>query len=130
MDLKLTGLSHTYPDDIDVLLVSPGGRNAIVMSDAGTGLDVVNVNLTLDDEAASQLPDAKQIASGSYRPANWPRMADPFPAPAPARSGAVALSTFDGGAANGTWSLYVLDDEGNDVGSLAGWSLQITTASG
>jgi subtilisin-like proprotein convertase family protein len=130
VDLQLTGLSHTYPDDIDILLVSPGGQNAIVMSDAGSGLDVTNVNLTLDDEAAGQPPDLKQIVSGSYRPANWPRMADPFPGPAPARSGAVALSTFDGGQANGTWALYVVDDEAVDVGSLAGWSLKITTLPG
>ena len=31
------GLSHTYPDDIDMLLVSPDGQNAIFMSDAGGG---------------------------------------------------------------------------------------------
>jgi Proprotein convertase P-domain len=72
----------------------------------------------------------KQIISGSYRPANWPRMTGPFPVPAPARSGAVALSSFDGGAANGTWALYVVDDEGNDVGSLMSWSLQITASQG
>ncbi len=35
VNLELTGLSHTYPDDIDMLLVAPGGENAIVMSDAG-----------------------------------------------------------------------------------------------
>ena len=35
VNVPLTGLSHTYPDDIDMLLVSPGGQNAIFMSDAG-----------------------------------------------------------------------------------------------
>ena len=53
VNMTLTGLSHTCPDDIDLLLASPTpSTNAIVMSDAGSSLDVVSVNLTLDDEAA------------------------------------------------------------------------------
>ena len=112
MNVTLTGLSHTYPDDIDILLVRPGASaNATVMSDAGGSLDVNAVNLTLDDEAAAALPDAAQIVTGSYQPANY-EGADPFPAPAPAPSGNVALSTFDGGTPNGTWSLYLVDDAG------------------
>ena len=55
LNLDLNGLNHTYPDDIDMLLVSPGGQNAIFMSDAGGSFDMVNCNLTLDDEAPSQL---------------------------------------------------------------------------
>ena len=35
VNLELNGLSHTWPDDIDILLVGPGGQNAFVMSDAG-----------------------------------------------------------------------------------------------
>ena len=35
-----------------MMLVSPGGQNAIVMSDAGGSGDLVACNLTLDDEAA------------------------------------------------------------------------------
>ena len=64
--MTLTGLSHTYPDDIDILLVRPGASaNATVMSDAGGSLDVTAVNVTLDDEAASPLPDTAQITTGS-----------------------------------------------------------------
>jgi IPT/TIG domain len=118
VDLRLTGLSHTYPDDVDVLLVSPAGQNAIVLSDAGGALDVVNCSLTLDDEAASALPDSGQIACpGAYRPANH-GAGDPFPAPSPAPSGQVNLSSFDGGAPNGTWSLYVVDDAAAHTGHI------------
>ena len=85
--MTLTGLQHTYPDDIDILLVGPGGQNATVMSDAGGSSDVSSINVTLDDEAAQQLPDAGQLTTGSFRPANWFEDVDPFPAPAPAPSG-------------------------------------------
>ena len=103
VNMKINGLSHTYPDDIDILLVRPGGTaNATVMSDAGGSTDVVAADITLDDEAATQLPDSGGIPTGSYRPANWVA-GDTFPAPAPAPSGNVNLSTFDGMSPNGTW---------------------------
>jgi hypothetical protein len=127
VNLVINGLSHTFPDDIDMLLASPtASTNIIPMSDAGGSFPVSGINLTLDDEAATQLPDGTQITSGSYRPANW-GAGDPFPAPAPAPSGNVNLSTFDGMAPNGTWNLYVVDDASLDMGSITSWSLTITT---
>lgn len=33
--VKLKDLSHTYPDDLDILLVGPGGQKVLLMSDAG-----------------------------------------------------------------------------------------------
>ena len=54
-DLVLNGLSHYTPDDIDILLVGPQGQDAIVMSDAGGGYAVNEIDLTLDDQAAEPL---------------------------------------------------------------------------
>ena len=116
VNVNLDGMSHTFPDDVDMLLVSPDGQNAIFMSDAGGGTDIVSCNLTLDDEAAIVIPDATALACpGSYKPANY-EPGDPFPAPAPTPSGSVNLSTFDGGTTNGTWSLYIVDDASGDSG--------------
>jgi subtilisin-like proprotein convertase family protein len=127
VNLVLTGLSHSYPDDVDMLLVGPTGANAIVVSDAGAGGDIVNVNLTLDDEASGPLLDASQIVSGSFRPANY-GTGDAWPAPAPVPAGGSPLTVFDGTNPNGVWNLYVYDDEALDSGSLTNWSLTITTA--
>ena len=110
-----------------MLLVGPGGQNAIILSDVGSALDVVNVNLTLDDMAATALPDAAQIVSGTFRPTNI-GAGDAFAAPAPAPLGGSMLSVFNGTNPNGTWSLYIVDDLGGDIGTLAGgWELTITT---
>jgi hypothetical protein len=127
VNVALTGLSHTWPDDIDILVVGPQGQNLIIMSDAGGSADLVNVDLVFDDAAASQLPDSTQITAGTYKPTNY-GAGDTFPAPAPAPSAATTLSTFDGTDPNGTWSLYVVDDTGGDSGNLAGgWCLEIVT---
>ncbi len=130
VNVTLRGFSHTYPDDVDVLLVSPRGHNAIIMSDVGGSADVSNITLGLDDEAANSLPGTAQLVSGTFKPTNVNHpldSVDSFPSPAPAPSGAVLLSTFDSSNPNGTWSLYVVDDfSGGDVGQFAsGWSLQI-----
>jgi len=126
--LTLNNLNHTFPDDIDVLLVGPGGQSVLLMSDAGGSGDLVNVNLTFDDAAAAMLPDTTQIVSGTFKPSNFEVVPDTFPAPAPAAPYGSMLSAFNGTAPNGTWSLYVMDDAAQDLGSISGgWTLNITT---
>lgn len=127
--VTLTGVSHTFPADVDIILVSPGGQKAYVMSDAGGGTDINAVNLTFDDAAAAVLPAT--IVSGTYRPTNIDTTTDAFPTPAPAAPYAENFATFIGSTPNGTWSLYVRDDIGTDVGSIAGgWSITLTTVVG
>jgi Ca2+-binding RTX toxin-like protein len=126
--VTFNSLSHTFPDDIDALLVGPGNQNLILMSDAGGSTDVNNVSLTFDDAAAAPLPDATPITSGTYRPSNFGATPDTFPAPAPGPPYGSALSVFNGTNPNGTWRLYIFDDAGGDVGQLVGWTLHITAA--
>ncbi|ELS00221.1 Proprotein convertase P-domain protein, partial [Gloeocapsa sp. PCC 73106] len=128
--VNIVGLSHTRPDDIDMLLVGPTGGNVILMSDAGGTNNINNVNLTFDQSATGNLPDSTLISSGTYDPSNFTSTpADTFPTPAPGGSYGSNLDTaFDGTNANGTWSLYVVDDGTGQVGSIAnGWSLSIQT---
>jgi Ca2+-binding RTX toxin-like protein len=124
--VTLTNLTHTFPDDIDILLASPDGTGVILMSDAGTSLDVNNVTLTFDDAAATSLPDSGQIISGTFKPSDYEVGAGELPPPAPGGSHGTTLGVFTGLDPNGTWNLYVFDDGGNDVGSIgAGWTLTL-----
>jgi subtilisin-like proprotein convertase family protein len=131
VNLKLGGLRHTEPPDIDVLLVGPSGANAIVMSDVG-GLDPVRkLHLLLDDEAASSLPNGSPLTGGTFQPTNHlgsDGSNESWPSPAPSSSGGSALSVFDGTDPNGTWKLYVVDDAQVDSGRLRRWALRISTA--
>jgi hypothetical protein len=96
VDFRIQDLTHTWPDDLDMLLVGPGGENAVVMSDAGGSLDVSGVDFTLDDAADEPLPNAAQIQNRAYRPANYDGFLDPFGPKAPPPSGATELAVFNG----------------------------------
>jgi subtilisin-like proprotein convertase family protein len=130
VNLRVNDFSHTYPDDVDVLLVGPRGQTAVVMANVGESgpLGPLNeVTLRLDDEAEAQLPDQTGFPSGAYRPTNATNTVIAFNAPAPSASTNAALSVFDGGNPNGTWSLFVQGQPGpNDFGAFAGgWALEI-----
>lgn len=127
---QLVRLNHTFPADIDILLVGPGGQKLLLMSDVGSGFAVTNVTLTFDDAASQSLPVSGQITSGTYKPSNSDT-ADAFPAPAPAGPypDPQLLSVFNGTNPNGQWRLFVYDDAGADVGNInGGWRLTINTA--
>ncbi|HMJ89723.1 MAG TPA: Calx-beta domain-containing protein, partial [Candidatus Acidoferrum sp.] len=126
VQIQLVGLRHSFPSDIDALLVGPGGETVMLMSDAGGSFPVTNVNLTFGDGAAA-LPSNGPLVNSTNRPTDY-GPADSFFSPAPAGPYGNALSVFGGTSANGTWSLYVLDDRGNDAGVISnGWRLLFTT---
>jgi subtilisin-like proprotein convertase family protein len=129
--VTLTNFSHASPDDVDIMLVSPSGRSAVLMSDAGGANAASNLNITFDDLAAGSLPDAGALTSGSFRPTDF-EPGETFPGPAPS-GGPIGrtLSSFNGSVANGTWKLFVVDDSGNNVGNITGgWNILIGTTAG
>ena len=127
--VRLNGFTHTWPADVDILLVGPAGQKVLLMSDAGGGNSVTNLTLTFDDAASSNLPELSTILAGTFRPTDYPP-ADSFPAPAPAGPYATSLSVFNGSSANGTWMLYIVDDTDQNFGTiLNGWTLNLSTVS-
>lgn len=132
--VTLRSLNHDYPDDIDILLVGPGGQAAVLMSDAGLDSPIIDATITFDDVLGQPLPDAGTIASGTYAPFNHLPLNEIFPAPAPANVQTSDLTQFRGTDPNGVWSLYVVDDaidnNGSEVpGFIAdGWTLSFVTA--
>jgi hypothetical protein len=124
----LHGLTHAFPDDLDLLLVTPNGRGAVLMSDAGGGGRIQGIDLTFDDRASAALPDGGQMVSGEYRLANYEGTSDDFTEFAPAGPYFTTLGDLSGVDPNGTWTLYVIDDFFLDGGVLSdGWSLSIET---
>lgn len=127
VNVTLSGMNHTFPDDVNILLVGSSGKRLVIFSDVGGASDIVNVTFTLDDAAASALPDHGPLVGGTFRPTDID-VTDIFASPAPGGPYFSALSAFNGDNPNGNWSLYVVDDLTGDSGSIAGgWSLEITT---
>lgn len=120
--VKLIDVNHTWANDIDVMLVSPTGQQVILMAGVGGSSDPVNAVYTF----AAGAPQMTSVASGTYSPTNN-EGTGALPPPAPANTGNTDLSVFNGASANGTWSLYVADDAGGDIGNIAGgWELTIS----
>jgi hypothetical protein len=116
-----------------------GGPTAI--SQAG------RVTLTFTDQASQVLPDSNALTRGKFEPTTWEAVVGDFPLPAPIGPYAVPGSTLGGTLAqtffgnfgqldgNGTWSLYVRDDNGQPIapevvnGQIqGGWGLELLAA--
>lgn len=128
VNVVLDGVTHTFPDDLDVLVVSPIGDAVLIMSDACGGDDVSAFFWRFDDQAAAPMSDNDLSGCIPFdvQPTNY-GAGDTFPAPAPGAFNPT-LSTFADENPNGIWTLYIVDDAGGDVGSIGnGWALEITT---
>ena len=68
MNVSVSGLSHTSPDDVGLLLVSPAGQRTLLMTDSGGSRAVSGINLTFDDAASGFLPNGPFLSSGTYKP--------------------------------------------------------------
>jgi hypothetical protein len=132
--LELTGLSATYPGDMDWLLVGPGGQKFIVMSDVISSFATqTNATVVLKDDAANLLPSTGTGSmAGDWKPTDItsgdtfdaPAPAGPYQSPAPVGT-QTFLSVFGGNGStmNGTWSLYGRDDVSGDFATITGWKL-------
>lgn len=131
VEVTLRGLTHPQLNNLDFLLVSPSGAKFIILSDVtATPNDWL---LTFADSGANSIP----ATPGIYKPLNFDATTDTFPAPAPPgpynypSAGATFASVFNGADPNGTWSLYAVDDQLSNAGSInSGWGLSITTSGG
>lgn len=116
----LRGLTHTYPADIDIVLVGPDGAKSGLMSDSGGGTDISGINMSFDD-SGSTLSDP--LSTGTWKPSG---VVSNMPASAPGLPYHASLTNFIGRSPNGTWSLYMADRADGDTGAVFnGWSLLI-----
>ena len=127
VNITLKNFRHQFSDDADVML-SYRGVNRTVFSDVGGNNAVNGITIKLDDESTNLLPDTTAPSGGTFKPHNFASSgADTFPSPAPPPSGLASLSGFDGKRADGTWRLWVTDDEagGTPAEFAGGWSVTI-----
>jgi subtilisin family serine protease/subtilisin-like proprotein convertase family protein len=112
LDVNISvNISHDFVGDLRVSLISPSGKEVVLMgSVGGDGTFQINdlspVPALFDDEAAQSITLAlPPYGGGSFRPQQ-------------------ALSGFDAGSGLGTWTLRVADQSAFNSGTLNGWSLR------
>jgi streptogramin lyase len=139
--VRVTGISHTFPDDLDILLQGPQGQNVMLASDAGspggsTSYPADGITLTFDQSAARSLSDHDPLVSGFYKPTNnapGTGATTELTSPAPSPPYGTSLGDFNGSNPNGEWKLFVLDDNSEsapntNIGKIyGGWGLDIST---
>ena len=122
-------VTHPYISDLDLLLVSPSGKKIMLLSDAGGGSSITATTLSFSPRSyLPSFPSSWTASSGTnFRPTdNF--VGDTMPAPAPAGPYTDPLSSLLGIPGNGVWSLYAVDDESPDGGSIQSWSLEFNGA--
>ncbi|QGQ99795.1 hypothetical protein EHS13_35500 [Paenibacillus psychroresistens] len=127
--VTLHALNSLRPEEYDILLVGPQGQNVYLMASAGGDAVVINQTVTFDDSAATMIPNAGPLVTGTFQPSVYPPTIT-FPAPAPTPPYSTLLNAFNGTNPNGTWRLFIVDDidqisSGNVAG---GWTLTLTVA--
>jgi hypothetical protein len=156
LEVRFIGFWHDVPDDLDVLLESPGGQKVVLMSDAGFNNPIEStspINLSFKDGGEAlpnenSTPPADTFQNGKvYAPGDYdgtPETSNDcvFLGPGDARdpaefAGAVGTLAALGPIANGSWNLKISDDCGEGPpfgpaepfggGGLANWCLVINS---
>lgn len=103
-------ISHTYVSDLQVDLISPSGTTVTLLAEVdGSGNHFIDT--LLHDDAGQDIDDAEAWQApftGTWLPSE-------------------ALSAVYNEAANGTWTLWLVDDGALDEGTLLYWDLNICT---
>ena len=130
LTVTLNGFSHDYPSDVSILLVSPLGQMAMLMSIAGGGDSVTNLTITLDDSVPYLLPIDSTLYSATFKPGVglYPLDFDlALPAPPGNSNAPPDLSVFNGSDPSGVWNLFVVDGSSGDAGYISnGWTMNIS----
>ncbi|MBU4459788.1 MAG: hypothetical protein KJ579_04405, partial [Verrucomicrobia bacterium] len=120
--VQVSGVTHTWLNDISTALVGPGGMR-ILLQDAASAVSVSGLNWVFDGDAATFIPGGVS-ASGTFKPVDF---YDAWPPSAPEGEDAYTLSEFLGRSPTNTWGLYVRDWSDEDSGSIGSWGLTLTT---
>lgn len=133
--VSLFNVSHSYPNDLAAVVVSPTGASVMLFNGPGFNIRASNLDWVFDDNAPAMLPITGALSSGTFRP-GLEEFDNVFPSPGPGGKAndndpapwSYAFAPLLSQNPNGDWKLYVLDGQSGDRGSIAGgWQVTIQT---
>ena len=107
-------LAHNNRGNLRISLTSPSGTTVAIMTNIGGSRD--NLSVLFDDEVAIAIATHTASNDSTNAVPPYQRMFGP----------ANALSTFDGQAAAGTWTMTICDSIGGSIGSFTRADLYIS----
>jgi len=126
---ELNGLTHTNPDDLDILLEPPTGPGIVLLSDAGGIGDILRISPRFGYDIripGTLAPDADLLTSGGYAMTDY-EPGETFPSPATSDSSGTGEDLLDV-TSSGIWKLYIVDDTPTHSGELQnGWDIHLAT---
>ena len=158
--VSLKGISAALSvfDGMEFLLVGPGGstHNLDFLSKAFSGAADSGLNLTIEDGAGQTATETTAATSGNWDPSNNGAFVSPplfatstaptIDSQIPQVPGTITLAppigastntlqhSFNGSAADGDWSLYIMNDNGTGTGEgltmANGWCVDFTLNTG
>jgi subtilisin-like proprotein convertase family protein len=120
--------THTFDGDLDMALSGPGGVLHLLSDVGSSGDNFGNLvtGTTLDDAAATAITAGAAPFAGSFRPEGGV-LTNAAGSTIPPTTLA-NLAGFNGLDSNTTWTLWIDDDAGGDIGVLNYWSLSFNDA--
>ena len=113
MEVEIQDLSHTFPEDLDLYLISPSGNFIELMTDRGGDDPITNVDLVFRDSETG-IP-GEPIVEGDYQPEGLFNSTD------------AGFGKFVGGSSGvGSWLLLAIDSAADDTGSIGSFTLRGT----
>jgi len=120
LELQLTGLTHTEPDDLDIYLIDPFGETLQIMTDKGDHVAVNGITMIFNDSGFRNLLNYDESQLDPSVPNN---LATYYLTEGPGGMGNFVKQS--GGT--DAWILLINDDSATDSGSLESWTLRGTT---
>lgn len=121
ISVKIFGLTHTWPSDLQMFIRGPDGTCVGLMRKCGGSTAISGVDLEFADGSPA-VPAI--IVAGTYAPTAAPASVwafSPTSTPqAPTPPSSFSLNDFIGKNAQGSWSLWVIDAAPGGVGTIAG----------
>jgi subtilisin-like proprotein convertase family protein len=111
MRSSCTRIRHTSCQDLDIVLISPTGSQAVVSTDGGGSFDDVFRGTLFDVDAPTPVTDVLFTNLVAV----------------PLASPEGGFDAFVGLNPNGSWQLRITDDNGTELGTLDRWDLTVRT---
>ena len=126
VDVAITGITHESPDDLQLLLVGPGGDQALLMAHVSNGEAVDDIDISFDDEGMLFETNQPLEDTAAYQPTSVAPV--DFPGEVPDLDGNTALGVFNGASPVGDWQLFVHDSVAGNGGTIGSWNLSFELA--